>query len=219
MNKNSLFWIILGVLVLLVVFVVFFVEYQEDFWEDFEGNYTYVGLDNATFEFEAKLKEGTNVIFHYVTLDRYDNKKKVHDYFTVVLRNSPYEVEDIPMEDVKEHMYDWIYTKDYTYIVQDPFLADQTDQGSVTASYQLGLNIGIAGLLKTNTYLRYNVDGYSDNPSYDCSYVDENSAVIEYRLGEIGIYSEDGCIILQGNNKEEIYEVTDKFVMHLGEIF
>ena len=238
MVKKVIFWGVVFVLILLLVWVVFLgeselpiddpvdeegldeeideeveeeviVEEEEEIEEEelFEGNYTYVGLDNTTFEFEAIKKEGLFIVFHYFTMDMEVGS------FTAALRNGPNDVEDILMEDVKGD----ISSKGYVYIVQDPGLAEESGSGSLIAANQLALNIGT--YLGIDYSLRYNVDGYSSNPTVTCDDVTEDVAVVEYRLGETSIYSDDGCIILQAETKDDFYRVSDKFVMHLARVF
>ena len=237
--KNLFFWSVFIALIILV-FVVVFLDYEEEsiqfvenisddfnpigdinesdegeeYEEVFEGEYNYTNTNQDIFYFEAKKKEGITVVFHYFTLERYAG-----GHATVVLRNSPFSVEIIPMEEVKYDMYNFEVPKSETFIVQDPFLIEQSERGSLIASNQLGLNIGTKGCLGTDISFKYNKEGHTDDFIVTCDDVEEDVAVIEYRMGKTSIYSEDGCIILQAENKEDFYKVTDKFVMHLGGVF
>tara|TARA_Y100000310_G_scaffold223408_1_gene225250 strand:- start:2755 stop:3405 length:651 start_codon:yes stop_codon:yes gene_type:complete len=206
---------VLGIALVATILLVVFYSGPEE--------YTYEG-PGGTYEFIYAKSKSAEVYFNYMLVNVGD------DSFTVPLRSSPYDVENIPLDlrtrdEILVHGFDERWFKTRVLFTQEPELANLTDQGSVYAVNQVGLVVDQKGLFGLELE-----QGFTSIPSWDLGY-DEDSlitcdraksthSVIEIRWGEPGIFVErDNCVVLQANSKENMVLVGDLLVMHLVGVF
>ena len=141
--------------------------------------------------------------------------------YQIPLRNSPFDLEDVPLEDVKDIILveSDNNKNDYIYITQNNNMVNLTDGGSTIAAYEIGLVTGIGRVYGIYTDLASTEENNNGLKVVTCDNVPENVGIIELRFGEPRIYAEGECVIVQGNDKDSIISSAEKLIMHLIGVF
>jgi hypothetical protein len=165
------------------------------------NNTNNVVYNNFTFTF----KEG----FWYteVKVDYFYDEKE----FEVPFYYNPYEVQDIEMRRGLEYLF---MDKPYMLIAVDP----DYDPQAVIAGTEISKILGKVWFKKVQAGLTRAVEG-SDFPVITCQNISKDRRVIELRLGnETKIFQEEGCIIVQGTDEEELVRAADRLAYRLLKI-
>ena len=139
-----------------------------------------------------------------------------HKYL-ITFRYLPNELEDIKVE---EGIYDKILYVDENkdrykskiYISVNPDMTGQEALSVFTLAQILWVGTeGHEGIYKIPTQTAFSMDYEGDDhPIKNCSDATANIGVILLEYGDMKIYSDDYCIILQGNNLDELRMVNEK---------
>ena len=225
MEKKYLIGIIAAVAVI-AIFVATLVYYSNVIEEGY--HYTYQGADGSDYSFDVVRLEGINGLFHkaYFSLGRDDGK--IYKYYTM-FRNSPMDLEQIPLEKVSS---DILYNKDEKKkqidVTQNPGLPSESGKISSLAVLDItkitgsmgGVTIFGVPTKMAFTSLTPDMEG-TEIKEIDCSDASDDTGVILLRIGDANkIYREnENCVILEAKSYADITKVSDKFVMHLIGIF
>jgi len=138
------------------------------------------------------------------------------------LRSDPWSVEDVYLEENIEDVLNRDAGISQLYLTQDPDLPTQTEQKSFVALLDFGKILGTQeyGVYKINTrtaFTRFTEEGDAYGlPVITCNDITETVSVVELRLGASNsVHSENGCVIVQGEDTEGLILAADKFAYHL----
>ena len=208
-------------ILLIVIFVVTFfgaILYKKSVQNS--NVYSYDGIDD-TYQFLIE-KDGDSFL-HIIKV--YANNKA----YLIPFRYGPKELEDIPLDTnaKKDFLYNDKGLKKDLYITQDPSLPDKTDQESILAIVEINRITGQAvwGIYNIPTHSSFTEETPRANEINlsikDCKDVNNDIGVVKFTLGDSNrIYIDDnGCVILQAKEGDDIFKVADKMAMHLLGVF
>ena len=218
MKKDKSNFIIYGILILIIIvaaIVIFDTTKQEVSGDSYTGNFIVYNDYNI---YENQIGD---VMFHLVEV--FDSNK---NRFLFNFRYLPDELEDIPVE---EGIVDKVlYTdenkdtyKSKIYISVNPSMTGQEALSIFGLAQILWIGKeGHEGVYKIPTQTAFSSD-YEGNdiPMKDCDDANEYIGVILVDYGDTRIYSDGYCVVLNGNNLEELRMVNEKLsYMLLGVI-
>jgi len=217
MKKDKSNLIICGILALIVFVIIFSIMdlNENDEIESLDDNFLVYG-DYRIYEKNI----GGVDMYAVEAFDSDDHQYLFH------FRYLPTELEDIPVE---EGIIDKIlYTdenqdtyKSKIYISVNPSMTGQEALSMFGLAQILWIGTeGHEGIFKipTQTAFLSDYEG-EDHPIKDCGDASEYIGVIAVDYGDLNIYSEGHCVILNGNNLEELRMVNEKLgYMLLGVI-
>jgi len=216
---------IIATIAMIATFAATFVYYSRVIEAGY--HYTYKGADGSDYSFDVVRLEGVNGLFQkaYFTLSRSDGK--VYQYYTM-FRNSPMDLESIPLEKSRDILYNKNEKKKQIYITQDPGLPKDSGKISTLAVLDITKITGSLGAVTiygvptemTFTSLTPDLNGTSIK-KITCDNATNETGVILIKMGDADkIYKENNnCIVLEAKSYADITKVSDKFVMHLIGIF
>jgi len=217
MDKKSLIW--LGVLAVVLIGLVFLVEDSYDINSP-GTSYNYTGVNGETYLFNVtQISENVRHVIDY-PFNREgsgNNDIYVQEKAIIPFRYSPFELEEIPMDDVK----DIILGSEVIYVTRDYALDEYTDQLDGIAMltfvrvvddvmdpdiYRIPTGMAITSV----------VEGV-DSPVLDCGYANLEARVVELRLGsENRIYTEGYyCVIMEFVEPDDSIKVATKLTYHV----
>ena len=133
--------------------------------------------------------------------------------YLLQLRHDPKTLENITVD---EKIRDLVLSKPALATTIDPNLSSRAVLGAIDIANILGRRLGLYGIQVIGATTAFANDGTS---VIDCSDVQENLNVAVLKLGaDTKVYLEDECIILQGENEEDINRAADRFVYHILEV-
>jgi len=212
MDNRSYFFI--GVLVAALLALVFLVDNDNGNY----GSYIYVGVDGEEYDFNLT-RVGANdrhVLF-------YDFERVTSPGKTVIVpvsipfRYSPSELEDIPIEDVK----DLILGSEVIYVTRDYAIDEYTNQLDGVAMLTFVRVVDDVMdpdmfRIPTGMAITSPVEGV-DSPVVGCDYSNVEARVIELKMGsENRIYMEgDYCVVMEFVESEDSIKVATKLTYHV----
>ena len=211
-NKTVNSFIILLV-VFLVIFVVFISFYKPNNGGDFLSGLSFVEHNN--FKIYENSIDQNNTIY---VLELFAGDIRYLHYFFYL----PEDLEDVYVEDgvvdkllYKEGKNEY---KEKIYITRDPAMDAKEKLAFSTLTQVLGKTE--AGLFKFIVKIAYTGEyGGDDFPIITCGSAFSEISVLEQRYGELEIYSEDDCVIVQGEDYVDFRQAADKLTyMVLGVI-
>lgn len=205
MNRND--WIFLGVILLIIFSVgamIIFAKIKAD-----RGLIEYTNINGEDY----KLVKNSvfNTTFYGVG---FTINEVTYNY---QFRNSPAEVDKIPLEKDVERVLNRPEGISILYITQDKDFVNKSGTDSSIAAGEFSRILG------TNDYgvFKLNVDNtFTTKPDskekqiITCANVSNDVAVIYVKEGENKIYSEGDCLIVQGTS-EDIIKVGDRLAYYL----
>ncbi len=210
-KQDKIITIFVAVLFLVLVGVLLMIFLNKDNGE----SYHYSG-PGGDYNFFVKKDPSSGLNINYLVT--YIEGK--YEY-QIPLRNSPMDVEEVPLEDVKDIalIESGNDKNDYLYITQSNDFINLTGGGSTIAAYEIGLVTGVGRVYGIYTDLASTEENSNGLRIVTCDNVPKNVGVIELRFGEPRIYAEGDCVIVQGNSKENIIAAAEKLIMHLIGVF
>jgi len=200
-------------IVLLILFSIGFIVYR-NYLGVMKDTYTYEGANGEMYTFQRFMLE--NNTFHAIRVyAEVNGKTKEYKY---PLHYGPYELEDLPMESNLDEKI----LKNWIYLTQDPELVNKSNGRSMTAVLEIGRITGTAdyGLYQINTQAAYIKEGIANVPVKTCKDVSNKVGVIEVRMGgKDAVYSENGCVIVEGKDEQGLIKAADKLTLHLLGVF
>lgn len=190
-----------------------------------ESNYIYNG---ATGDFAFEVVENNGLKQHIITVYTFENDKKEHEKI-IPLQFGPKEMDDILVEKDVDNLLLMSpgeeSLRDLMYITQDYVLIDESKRDSLVASLELMKVIGnyTFGVYKIPVNLAYTYDHENINPKLPivtCRDVTDNKAVILIKKGDNNrIYSDKGCVIIEGVTNKDLIRVADRLILDLLGVF
>ena len=207
-NKN--FWIILSVLICIAL--IFVIGYGIKLYL----NNTYYNYNTKNGEYKMGASKVGDVVFYHITVADDLNKQ-----YTYSFRNHPKDLEDIYLEPSIVSQLNRPEGIRKLYVTQDPELANMTETDSVLGivSFEQILtgNFGMYNLDLSNVYT---VNYLNYITPVTCANVNDTTAVIYVKVGdETKIYSDNGCIIIEGRGGSGVLRASEKFAYSLLGVF
>jgi hypothetical protein len=203
---NYLFYILIFLLIFAVIFIV---------KAYFNTHYIYTG-PSGEFNFDVIRVADIKVHLVHVFLTK---AGKEYEY-RLTFRNGPKKLEDINIE-IADSVAETI-VRDTIYLTQDPELPNLTNGKSTIAMIELGRIVGTAyySIYKRPTIssvTRESEEGKGLGiPVIDCGNVTNKISVVKFRLGDkTRVYEKDGCVIVQGENGDELIRAADRLTLTL----
>lgn len=218
LEKSTKYIIIvfLVLFVLLVGFILLRYYYESKSVIKYKGVYGEYRIDIVDYG-------GINMYEVYVPVEYSDGTKRL---FIHPLRYSPYDVEGVYLEKNVEGVLNRPKGIKVLYVTQDLELGNKTNQTSFVALLEFGK------ILSSQEYGIYGLDVKSaftsasekskqlEIPIIKCEDASENIAVIYLKLGdENKVYSNENCLIVQGEDEMGLLKAADKFAYHLMGVF
>src|SRR3989344_1255223 len=207
-DSTSLWIAIIGFsLLILVVLSFFWVNYYSGNAHDYEGK-------NGKFNFH-KL-EVSGITFYHISAF-FDGTEYLYGF-----RNHPSDLEDIYLENNVYNKLNKDKENDVIYVTRDSTLGDVTGGRSTLAisAFEQILTGRESIYQFSNLSNVYTTNVSASLPVITCEDVNEISSVIYVKIGqESKIYSQNGCIIIEGKGTEDLIRVSEKFAYHLLGVF
>lgn len=204
MNKNDkILAVILILFVLMTAAIFIFAKIKAD-----KGFIKYTNSEGIAFKLLKDNIDGTT--FYAIRI--FEN----YDYF---FRYSPKDVENISVEkDIYKILNRPKGTK-MVYITQDLDFLSKTNTDTMLASSEFARILGTNdyGVFKLNVKSTYTTNDSAKLVPITCANVTDENAVIYIKEGENKIYSDKGCLIIQGT-KEDIIRIGDRFAYYLANV-
>lgn len=210
-GNSSVLWITGSIFVLLVI-VAFFIYFLDSLNDP--NRYDYWGK-NGVFHIEKEIVQGIDIYYVHVYSD---GMKYIYSF-----RNHPEDLEDVYLEPDLISKLNRPEGIRELYVTRSLELGNETRYYDIIATAPLVqiLGTGTAGLYKQNLINSYTVYINPDVAKATCSDVDEDTAVIWVGLTESTrvISTSDECIIIEGENTEELIKAAEKFAYYLLGVF
>jgi hypothetical protein len=213
-NKKSLsitIYILLFILLVVIVFIYVDNLKKTKINEvtEIKSPYTNLTVYNGYRIYEKKT---TNLTLYYV--EAFDS----NDYkYTFSFRYYPTELKDVLVE---SDIYDKVLYgneaktkyKSKIYISVNPNMSGLETLSALSVAQILWQGTkGHEGVYKIPTQIAYSSDYEGDSfPIKTCEDATQEVGIILIKYGDMKIYSDDYCVILQGNNLEELRMVNEK---------
>lgn len=204
-ENKSIKWVLFIFVALLVLLIVFIaIVYVK-------------GIGKGYFIYEGKGgKYRIDLVKFGNMTDYYIHTEVNGKYYIYPLRNSPKDLEDLYLEpDVKDNFVN----KVGVYVTQD---VDEIGSKSLIGKMEFVKILskytkeGIYGLDLVSAF----TTKFEDRPAITCNNVTKDVGVIYLRLGnENKIYSDKGCVIIEGVDDNGLLLSSEKFAYHLLEVF
>ena len=214
-NQKKTITILVFAMLFIIVFTLAFYYYGQS-----KLTYTYKGKDgDYLFHIVSKGGVTSQVIRVFV-----NNK----DEYYYPLRYGPQEVASLQSdENLKETLLGKSGNfKKTLYITQDPDLANQTDSQSILSVVEINRVTGTAdyGVFKIPTLTAITRETERSKelalPFVTCANVTSSVGVLWLKLGDANrVYSDQGCVIIEAKNGEDILKLSDRFVYTLLGVF
>ena len=211
-NKSVIF---LGLLVVVLIALVFLVDNDGSSWPP---SYNYSGVDGNTYDFNfTSVGSNDRHILFYDFRRVTGPGKVVIKPVSIPFRYSPSELEEIPMDDVK----DLILRSEAIYVTRDYAIDEYTNQLDGVAMLTFVRVVDDVMdpdmfRIPTGMAITSPVEGV-DSPVVGCPYANVEARVIELRPGnENRIYAEgDYCVIMEFVEPEDSIKVATKLTYHI----
>ncbi|MBS3152139.1 hypothetical protein J4230_01880 [Candidatus Woesearchaeota archaeon] len=207
-EKKTL-WValVIFVVLILIILVGYFVRVYLS-----NGYYNYEGKNGEYKIWKSKVG---SVIFYHVSVFQEDQE------YIYSFRNHPKDLEEIYLEPGLISELNRPKGIRKLYVTQDVELANMTDADSVLgiAAFEQMLtgNFGIYNLDISNVY---NTSFENKTLPITCANVTNNIAVVYIKVGdETKVYSQYGCIIIEGRGGNGIIKAGEKFAYNLLGVF
>lgn len=202
MHKND--WILIAMIAALIVLIAGFfliAGYKVD-----SGLIKYTNKNGEAYNFRAD-KVFNDTMYRVKIFGAYD--------YSFV--NSPFSVENISVEKDAELALNRPAGTSLIYITQDLEFLNKTGTDSVIAISEFSRILGNQdyGVFKMNVKAAFTSPESAKTTVASCANVSDTIAVIYVKEGEDKIYTEKGCLIIQGT-KEDIIKVADRFAYYLA---
>ena len=206
-ENKSIKWVLFIIIFLVVLLVIFIgVVYFKGIGK---GYFIYEGLGG---KYRIDIVKFGNMTDYYIHITANDK------FYTYPFRVSPKDLENTYLEpDVK----DFIINKKGVYITHDENVINFSKMwiGEIEYVRILGTRQDLGGLYNLGVSAGYTIP-IGEYPVIHCSNVTSEIGVIYYKLGENAkVYSDDGCVIIEGKTNEDFLYASEKFGYHLLEVF
>lgn len=129
--------------------------------------------------------------------------------YTLVLRNDPKSLENIPVYGNPEQR---IVNDEAVAITIDPY--ENLTGKTVVAVYEISNVLSSPLLYNLQVYTTV-TEAYQDKSVINCNNATDSGTVIYVTLGETTqIFADDYCIIIMGTSEDELIRAADRFVLH-----
>ena len=208
MSENTGKKITIFLAILLVILVAFFFVMYERAKKE---SMIYTGITGERYEFQKRILGG-NTTFYYIYLTANGRR------YSYPFRNYPKELENIPLEaDVNKDLF----TKKLIFATQNLETTNKTQQQSFLGIMEVVRILGraeegIYGLAVKSAF----IEDHNNNTIASCGDVSKYIGVMYFKLGEENrIYTDNGCIIIEGKDAEGLMKSSEKFAYHLLKVF
>lgn len=204
----GLYWLI-GLIVLVILVIVFY-NIGRNLGSE---KYNYHGK-NGEFFIDKETISNTDIFYTHVFVNGQE--------YIYPFRNHPEDLEGVYLgEDLQSKLNRPKGTR-FLYVTRDFELSENTKNQDVIAAagFEQILGTGKVGLYRINLLNTYTTKYRDDIPKVICSNVDDGVAVIYLRLAsETKVYSEGDCIVIQGEDAEDLIKAGEKFGYYLLGVF
>ncbi len=204
-TDSTYFWFIIVIIIALVLIGMVL------YWAKVLNDQSYYNYQGKSGIYEITKSKVSNVIFYSITVNARDIT------YIYSFRNHPEDLEEIYLE---QDLYSKIKGKN-VYVVKDLELDNMTNRDSLIAAANFEQVLGGAeGIYNVNISNTYTSFSRKTLPVVNCSNVTINTAVIYLKIGdESKVYSENGCIIIQGRGGNGLLMAAEKFAYYLLGVF
>ena len=114
-----------------------------------------------------------------------------------------------------------LFTKKLIFATQNIETANKTQQQSFLGMMEVVRILGMAdeGIYQLAVKSAF-IEDYNNNAIASCGDVGKNTGVMYFKLGEENrIYTDNGCIVIEGKDAEGLMKSSEKFAYHLLKVF
>lgn len=210
-NQDRTVWIALTIFIGLILIML--IGYGIRVYLN-QSYYNYKNVNGDEYKI-VKVKEA-GLIYYYMTVFDANNQGFIYNF-----RNHPKDLEDINLEPNLIEKLNRPGGIRKLYVTQDPELGNMTNSDSVQAIYSFEqILTGNAGMFHLDISNTYTTKFLNYNNPITCNNVNDTTAVIYVKVGdESKIYSENGCIIIQGRGANGVVRAGEKFAYSLLGVF
>ncbi|MBT3463915.1 hypothetical protein HOD20_04340 [archaeon] len=202
-DRNNLIFILLFISVGILVISSLFQNNVPEPKEEIIIDDSKVEFNNFTFE-----KKEDGMWYTYVLVDDFLSAPREYE---VPFYYNPYDVLDIEFRRGLESIF---LDVPNIYITINP----EYDSKAVIAGTEISKILGKVWFKKVKAGLTKQVNG-SEFPIITCEDINSKTRVIEFRLGDVTkIFQEEGCIIIQGTDEQELIRAADKMAFRMLKI-
>ena len=205
-NTGKKITIILAILLVILV-AFFFIMYERAKKESM----IYTGITGERYEFQKRILGG-NTTFYYIYLTANGRG------YSYPFRYYPKELEDIPLD---VNINNDLFTKKLIFATQNLETTNKTQQQSFLGMMEVVRILGMAdeGIYQLAVKSAF-IEDYNNNAIASCGDVGKNTGVMYFKLGEENrIYTDNGCIVIEGKDAEGLMKSSEKFAYHLLKVF
>ncbi len=208
-KNHSGLYLLFGLIILVVLTVLFY-----NIGRSLGSNkYNYQGK-NGEFQIDKEKISNTDIYYTHVFVNGQE--------YIYPFRNHPEDLEDVYLEENLQEKLNRPEGTKFLYITRDLDLGNNTKNYDVVAAaaFEQILGTGNVGLYRINLLNTYTKKYRDDIPKVTCSSVDDGIAVIYLRLAsETKVYSEGDCIVVQGEDADDLIKAGEKFGYYLIGVF
>ena len=198
---NTIVYVLIIILIILVVLIL--INRKSPI---LSNKYIYTSPKGEEFTFTKTKVE--NITLHVLTA--YVEYNGLHQY-TIPFRNNPNEVDKIPIE---TNIKNKILNKKGIFITLNPYLKSDAVIAAVEISRVIGTND--YGVFKIPTQSATTISTNTTYPVINCNDVTKDIGVILIGIGNYTrIFSNKECIIVEGDNYDNLIRAADKLSLHL----
>ena len=198
-----LFYILIFITLIMIIFAV--ISFKKPI---LKNDYVYTSPSGEQFKFFKS--EIDNLTQHIVTIYAFDKQRNKHQ-IDIPIINDPYSLENI---EIFGEVKDKILNKQGVFVTVDPYGNSKSVLAAIEITRVIGTND--YGVFKIPTQSATTIPTNTTYPVINCNDATKDTGVILIGIGNYTrIFSNKECVIVEGDNYDNLIKAADKLSLHL----